>query len=107
MKKIRYNRYGRPVKSRTPRYGCGGESEASGLPEFTDYRANVDADGRDHFTVPLMGPKRQAGKPYLIAHFSSPPANEREALIEELARNIARSAVDELLRKLPDDRFID
>lgn len=60
---------------------------------------HANVDGREHFAVPLLGPKHKPGTAYLIAHFSLPPPKEREALLDELALTFARSAVDELLRK--------
>lgn len=74
---------------------------------FSNYRVKVDADGREHFAVPLTGPKHKPGMPYLVAHFSLPPPNERGALIDELVRIFARSAVDELLQESLRDPFTD
>jgi hypothetical protein len=66
---------------------------------FSQYRVNVEADGREHFAVPLTGPKHKPGTPYLIAHFSLPPPKERQVLLDELARILARAAVDRLLNE--------
>lgn len=107
MKKIEANRQRRPVKNRMPRQGRRGRAAASAPPPLTDYRVTVDPDGREHFAVPLIGPRHPPGMPYLIAHFSLPPPKERETLLDELACTIARAAVEERLKESSRDGFTD
>lgn len=98
MKKIRSNRYRKLGESRKRCYEPGASPTVRAPAGLAKCHVKVDTDGREHFAVPLIGPTHKPGTPYLIAHFFLPPPKEREALIEELARIIARAAVDHFLK---------
>jgi len=86
-----------PVPSRSA--GNPDPHKSAMSPFRRDHRVSVDPDGREYFAVPLKDAKLQEETPFLAAEFSLPAPELRVALILELAKILAKAAVDQLLKE--------